>query len=168
MPDHPCPLCRDNDDLARDPGDYDHQSMQCSACGQFFCALCHEKAVRMIECPVCGVRCDVQPEELFARWWALVHDRAQGRHTPAAEYHLALMFEQDRPHAAADPHEAFQWLRRAAEHGHPLAQYRMGRAYQDAPRGGGADVKYDPMAAVEWFRRAALQNEPAAMYRLAR
>ena len=56
--------------------------------------------------------------------------------------------------------EAFEWYQKAAQQGHPTAQFRVARAYQS-----GAGVAKDEKKAFEWYQKAAEQNVvPAQIY----
>jgi hypothetical protein len=62
-----------------------------------------------------------------------------------------------------DVTEAVKWLRKSAEAGHPLAQYRLGDTYDHGvsnPPG----VPRDNAEAVKWFRKAAEQGLSTAQY----
>ncbi len=56
----------------------------------------------------------------------------------------------------------FEWYHRAAEKGIPIAQYELGKRYQQ-----GIGTKINAVAAARLFYQAAEQNEPQAQYQLA-
>jgi len=62
---------------------------------------------------------------------------------------------------ARDDTLAATWIARAAEQGHPLAQFDLGELYRT-----GRGVAADPARAVEWFRRAAQQGNRFAQHNL--
>ena len=53
------------------------------------------------------------------------------------------------------------WLKRAAEQGHPLAQFNLGRCYHD-----GCGVEVDRQQAILWWTKAAEQGDAAAQLNL--
>lgn len=55
--------------------------------------------------------------------------------------------------------EAFKWYRKAAEQGHPEAQYELGLWYDGL---GGSGVEEDEAEAVKWYRKAAEQGHDLA------
>eukprot|EP01088_Endostelium_zonatum_P011033 TRINITY_DN24809_c0_g1_i1.p1 TRINITY_DN24809_c0_g1~~TRINITY_DN24809_c0_g1_i1.p1 ORF type:complete len:229 (-),score=43.45 TRINITY_DN24809_c0_g1_i1:266-928(-) len=60
------------------------------------------------------------------------------------------------------PKEAVMWWRKAAEDGHPEAQYCLGNAYDQ-----GDGVEQNKIEAINWWRKAAEQGERQAQYNLA-
>jgi TPR repeat protein len=64
---------------------------------------------------------------------------------------------------AADSDKALAELRKAAELGHPEAQYRLGLAYEL-----GRGTTKNSAEAVKWYQAAAEQTQPDAQYRLGR
>ena len=66
---------------------------------------------------------------------------------------LATMMEDDA--------RAVHWYRKAAEQGHPLAQYNLGFMYDR-----GEEIPEDDAMAVRWYREAAGQGYAGAQYNL--
>jgi TPR repeat protein len=58
--------------------------------------------------------------------------------------------------------EAVKWTRKAAEQGHPGAQYNLANFYDE-----GVGLPKDALEATRWYRRAAEQGEVHAQYNLA-
>ena len=124
-------------------------------------------------------------DELFDRWWRLVHGRETGRHTAVAEYSLAQCYGGGRPGHRPNPYEEFRWMQRAAARGHATAQAEVGKVHRvglggqvllsGAPKNlGGVDpsvalhVTKDLDAAVAWFKKSAAQGNNLGMYWLGR
>jgi len=57
--------------------------------------------------------------------------------------------------------EAVKWNRKAAEQGHAIAQYHLGREYYT-----GQGIEKDLAEAVKWFRKAAEQGNQEAKWTL--
>ncbi len=70
-------------------------------------------------------------------------------------------YQEQDSQAALDA--ALQWLTKAAEQGHPRAQFQLGEINEK-----GRGVIQDYMAAIEWFRQAAEQGDAESMFRLGR
>jgi hypothetical protein len=62
---------------------------------------------------------------------------------------------------AQDYKEAVNWFRKAAEQGHAMAQFNLGRMYYD-----GQGVAQDFKEAVNWYRKAAEQGHAMAQNNL--
>jgi len=62
---------------------------------------------------------------------------------------------------AADPNQAADWYRKAAEQGDPLAQWLLGRLYFV-----GSGLSRDYSAAQKWLTPSAKQGNPFAAYLL--
>lgn len=60
-----------------------------------------------------------------------------------------------------DPEEAVRWYRRAAAHGHVLAQHNLGNAYVS-----GTGVPPSDSLAMVWWRKAAVQGDAIPSFRL--
>ena len=83
-----------------------------------------------------------------------------------AQYRLGVLYDDgdgDGDGVVADVAEALKWYRRAAERGHPRAQWRLGYAYRE-----GEGVEQNDSEAVRWYRTAAQAGDPGAQYDLAR
>eukprot|EP00729_Bicosta_minor_P032756 gene32756-biopygen11636 len=145
---NPCPICLDNEDGATVDGN--HAAM-CAACGQTYCGACNigGLAARSPNCPTCRAPISVSDEEQFTRWLKLVHDRSPGRHTPAAQYMIGLMYSNGKG-VKQDHVEAVKWYRMAAEAGFAPAQYNLGNMYHN-----GKGVQQDHVEAAKWFRKSA-------------
>jgi TPR repeat protein len=61
----------------------------------------------------------------------------------------------------ADPAQAADWHRKAAEQGHAIAQSNLANSYLN-----GKGVKQDDAQAAEWFLKAARQGDAVAQYKL--
>ncbi len=79
-----------------------------------------------------------------------------------AEYILALLFDSGRG-VKHNPREAEKWYKKAAEKGHPKAQYYLGKMYSTDTSG----VKRDDAEANKWFGKAAEQGFQEAINKLA-
>jgi uncharacterized protein len=60
-----------------------------------------------------------------------------------------------------DLNEAFRWFKLAADQGHPVAQYDLGRMYDF-----GQGTEKDLASALLYYENAAQQGVPNAQYRL--
>ena len=89
-----------------------------------------------------------------------MHDRSPGRHTPAAQYNLGIMYDNGTG-IGQDYKEAIKWYTIAATQGHADAQYNLGFMYAK-----GQGVKQDYKGAVEWYRKAAEQEFTKAQFNL--
>ena len=167
-PANPCPICLDNEDDGRDPANDTLAPTICSCCGQHFCAACSAQLAALRECPVCKAPRAVDYAETFARWWKMVHGREEGRHTTTAQFRLAELYLDGGPGVKPNLAEAFRWQQQAAERGHPMAQYLVGKAHHEGGSEQGRHVPKDPAKAVEWWKKAAAQGELIAMYSLAK
>ena len=56
---------------------------------------------------------------------------------------------------------AFQWLRKAAEHGHEKAMILLGKRYLFE-----ADAEFNPREGIKWLRRAAKRGDAWGMFEL--
>lgn len=74
----------------------------------------------------------------------------RGRHVLRRGYYEGMYVDHD---------EAVKWYRKAADQGHPGAQFRLGGVYQH-----GADR--DPLAAIAWYHQAAVQGHIDAQLEL--
>lgn len=81
-------------------------------------------------------------------------------------YRLGKVYELGLGPAAKDAARAQEWLRAAAEMGHPAAQADLGALLLLAP--GGGEPPADAREAELWLQRAAAQGSGAARLRLAR
>eukprot|EP00729_Bicosta_minor_P004979 gene4979-biopygen2133 len=157
---NPCPICLDNEEDAAMDGNL--RAGMCSACGQWYCGACNraDLVTRLPNCPTCRAPIRVSDEENFKRWWKLVHDRSPGRHTPAAQNYLGVVYcngegvEQDHVEAA-------KWYRKSAKAGHAMAQNNLGNMYDK-----GKGVEQDHVEAVKWFRKSAEAGDAAAQCNL--
>jgi TPR repeat protein len=80
--------------------------------------------------------------------------------SPAAYYHLSLLLS-GTAETDADRQSALKVLEGAAEHGHPHAQFEIGRRYEQ-----GDGVQADTREAMLWYERAAAQGNVLAIQRL--
>lgn len=83
--------------------------------------------------------------------------------SPAAQFHLAKLFETGGPGVAVNAAEARRWTERSALGGHPPAMHNLGLYYIDGV-GGAAN----PTVAVQWFRKAAEAGLVDSQYNLGR
>jgi hypothetical protein len=65
--------------------------------------------------------------------------------------------------AETEPGEAMKWMRKAADHGHPKASFRMAMAFDS-----GDGITANKKIAVSWLRRAAHEGYAEAQYELGR
>ncbi len=83
--------------------------------------------------------------------------------SPAAQFHLAKLYETGENGVAKDASEARRWTERAAVGGHPPAMHNLGLYYFDGT--GGAK---NPTVAAQWFVRAAEAGLVDSQYNLGR
>jgi len=74
------------------------------------------------------------------------------------QHGLKHAFGEETPR---DSSEAVKWYRKAAERGHPKAQYNLGNCYYN-----GDGVSKDAAEAVRWYRKAAEQGSAKAQFTL--
>ena len=146
---HPCPICLDNEDDAYVDG---VMPGQCFACGQMSCGGCNANVSATLKCPTCRAPFNVSDAEKFKRLMKLVHDRSPGRHTPAVQYNLGVMYDNGQG-VKQDHREAVAWYRKAAAQGDAQAQFNLGNMCRK-----GQGVKQNRKEAVEWYRKAAEQG----------
>jgi TPR repeat protein len=60
-----------------------------------------------------------------------------------------------------DEEKAVQWYQKAADQGHPMAQYALGIMYEN-----GDGVLADKRTAAEWYRKAATRGVAHAQFNL--
>lgn len=87
---------------------------------------------------------------------ALREFKAEGDKNIKAVYMIGIMFEKGEG-MPADPAEAAQWYRKAADKGDAAAQYRLGRLYEK-----GQGVAESKEEAIKLYRKAARQNYQSA------
>eukprot|EP00729_Bicosta_minor_P009635 gene9635-biopygen7268 len=153
---NPCPICLDNEDDATVGG---KSAGICFACGQSYCGACNtaDLADRSPNCPICRAPIIVSEAEKFKRCWKLVHDRSPGRHTPAAQCGLGVMY-RDGEGVEQDHVEAVKWLRKSAEAGYAAAQCNLSAMYLE-----GECVEQDVIKGVKWLQLAAEQGQENAL-----
>ena len=119
-PEHPCPICLDNED---DRG----QCGQCFNCGQLYCGECNVPRTmgRIKDCPTCRAPFAVAAEVGVERLLRLL-GRSPGRHTPVAQSNLGFMFYQKGTGVLQDYTEAVRLYRLAAAQGAAPAQGPLG------------------------------------------
>ncbi len=83
--------------------------------------------------------------------------------SPAAQFHLAKLFETGGPGVAVNAAEARRWTERSALGGHPPAMHNLGLYYID-----GVGGPANPTVAVQWFRKAAEAGLVDSQYNLGR
>ncbi len=76
-----------------------------------------------------------------------------------AQYRMGLLYWGENC-AMENPFLAARWFRKAAEHGHPEAQYQLGECYYEGFNVWGVEV--DESEAVKWYLKAAEQGHIAA------
>jgi TPR repeat protein len=79
-----------------------------------------------------------------------------------AQFLLGLLSERGANGRKKDPALAFKWFLKAAEQGHPQAQYKVAAGYNF-----GEGIVADPKLAFLWYRRAAGQGVAEAQHNLA-
>ncbi|MFN7923623.1 MAG: tetratricopeptide repeat protein [Bryobacteraceae bacterium] len=101
----------------------------------------------------------------FARDWAIAHKKllaAASEGEVEALYWLGDFYSQDRPPYRKDPARSFGYLSRAAEAGHPTAEFLVSEAYRN-----GAGVAADEAKALRWLLVAVEDQVPEAQRLLA-
>eukprot|EP00729_Bicosta_minor_P033117 gene33117-biopygen30718 len=153
---NPCPICLDNEDDATVDG---KSAGMCYACGQSYCGACNtaDRVGRSPNCPTCRAPINVSDKEKFKRCWKLVHDRSAGRHTPAAQCTLGLMYNTGEG-VEQDHVEAAKWYRKSAEAGFADAQCNLSAVYL-----GGKGVEQNFAKGVKWLQLAAVQGHTNAL-----
>jgi len=127
-PEHPCPICLVNED--------DHgQCCQCLGCGQLYCGECNvpAKIGRIDNCPTCRSLLRVPAEVDVERLKKLV-GRSPGRHTPDAQYNLAVIYYHGSG-VPQDHAETARHLKLACDQGHPPARDFLGQLTAQFPAG---------------------------------
>jgi TPR repeat protein len=96
--------------------------------------------------------------------WKAVIATPPGAVSPATyaetNYAIGMLYWMGQG-VAADYHEAFKWLHKAAEMGHAGAQAKLGYLYTQ-----GLAVEQSYATAFDWFDRAAKQGDVDAQYNL--
>ena len=153
---HFCPICIDNADDA-DVGS--KESGMCFGCGQMYCGDCAPGVGKTATCPLCRVQFAAPAEERFRRLEELVSgtSRDPGRHTPAAQNHIATMYSEGTG-VDQDYEAAVKWYTKAATQGFAKAQYSLGLMYSTGSLG--VAQNYDE--AVRWLKLAAAQEVAGA------
>jgi len=90
------------------------------------------------------------------------YEREAAKGSAKAQFLLGLLSERGTGKRKKDVSAAFKWFRKAAEQGHPQAQYKIAAAYHF-----GKGIAVDPELAVLWYRRAAGQGVGEAQHNLA-
>ena len=118
-PEHPCPICLENED---DTGDWGW----CPSCGQLYCYKC--KSALTVRCPTCRAPAPVSDEARFTRTLQLLNERSPGRHTTFAQVNLGCCY-RDGVGTTQSRQEAIRWLGLAADSGDATAQCHLGKIY---------------------------------------
>ena len=162
-PAHPCPVCRTNEDRARDPDDSERSSAVCASCGVSVCGSCVHALVSSggSACPACDVTFAVPASVTFARFHSLVHDRAPGRHTPWAQTMLGNLHVSGAG-TERDFAKAAGYYQLAAAAGDDSAMNRLALCH----RGGSGVDGADHSAAIRWLHLAAAHGNPEAQLNL--
>lgn len=79
----------------------------------------------------------------------------------SAQFNLGNAYRLGRGSLAANPVEAAKWYRKAAEQGHPYAQFSLGLALSN-----GDGVKKDLVEAISWYRKSAEGGADKAQFNL--
>ena len=122
-------------------------------CGGFYCGECNVTVTmgQIANCPTCRAPFNTSTEVYVERPMRLLR-RSPGRHTPMAQYNLALMYAGGAG-VPQDYTEASRWNRLAADQGLAVTQSNLGLMYDD-----GTGVPQDHTEAVRWYRLAADQG----------
>lgn len=83
---------------------------------------------------------------------------------PVAEFDMGILYDPtltQYPFANKDIPTSLGWYRKAAEHGHAIAEQTMGQSYQI-----GWGVAPNDATAAQWFQKAADQSAPLAQYEI--
>ncbi len=64
---------------------------------------------------------------------------------------------KDKASVGADPKQGIKWLTTAANQGHQMAQFKLGKCYED-----GIGVKPDKIEAYKWYRLASQKDRIVA------
>ena len=80
------------------------------------------------------------------RWY----EREAKKGSARAQFLLGMLYERGVPGHGKDLAKAHTWFLKAAEQGHPMAQYKVGASFHF-----GTGVTADRAQAVSWYRRAA-------------
>jgi TPR repeat protein len=83
--------------------------------------------------------------------------RASAQGSDSATFFVGIIYDTSGEGVPPDRAEAMTWFRQAADHGNPVAQVRLGRAYEQ-----GEGVQKDPVQAFSWYRLAAAQGNAIA------
>lgn len=94
------------------------------------------------------------------RYLAELRERV-ARGDAEAEVALGNLYESGQSVLPPDPARAAEWYRRAADKGHPGAQFNLANMYLD-----GLGVPKDAGEAVAWYRKAADQGDTLAQFSL--
>lgn len=114
-------------------------------------------------CLVCTPYAFATELSLYAKVQAQVENVSAGSVEEAElHYHLGMMLNNGNGGAKKDPSSALVWFRKAAESGHPLAQYKLGCYFA-----GQFGVIKDEVQAFEWKMRAAQAGYALAQHDLA-
>ncbi len=79
----------------------------------------------------------------------------------SAQFNLGNAYRLGRGSLAPNPVEAAKWYRKAAEQGHPYAQFSLGLALYN-----GDGVKKDLAEAISWYRKSAEGGADKAQFNL--
>lgn len=90
------------------------------------------------------------------------YEREAAKGSAKAQFLLGLLSERGAGKRKKDISAAFKWFLKAAEQGHPQAQYKIAAAYHF-----GKGIAANPELAVRWYRRAAGQGVAEAQHNLA-
>ena len=92
------------------------------------------------------------------RWY----EREAKKGSARAQFLLGMLYERGVPGHGKDLAKAHTWFLKAAEQGHPMAQYKVGASFHF-----GTGVTADRAQAVSWYRRAAGNGVAEAQHNLA-
>ena len=109
-----------------------------------------------------GVRCEKDSPEKCLKKAVNLAKRRGFAGDAEAQYSLSMMYEEGDDMEQDAVQSAF-WLKKAAEQGHPLAQYNLGIMYVDI---GQAVMEYDSEKAAFWLEKSAKQGHGRAKYLL--
>ena len=172
---HPCPICLVNED---DDVDGLTECGMCLQCGQLTCGACMGKAatspafvLRMARsgCPACHqpLWMDGTDADEVRSYQKLLKSKPPGRHTPKAQYLLAMYFLEQQQlmgdgTVRKDEVKAARLFKLAADKGLRRAQNNAAKCYEM-----GIGVPKDQLEATRLFKLAAMQGDFAACFSMA-
>lgn len=125
---------------------YKLAAQQGNATAQFNLGLCYEDGVGITKNQKEAIKC---------------YKLAADQNHAAAQYKVGSYYLIDVDKTSLGEVQAFYWLNKSAELGHPGAQYNLGVCYDK-----GIGVEKDSKTAISYFELSAAQNDSAALFYL--